>query len=200
MVQRDEQERKERSRMMIDDAGSSVPVPSTTTTTTRIILVSEAEYAANVVAACQWARDHDDHWMVLAIPSSTSSLSFDDDSMNSTGIVDLQVFDSMLEGNFRYKNKSGEAVRLDPSSIAIICITHVPTNSGIVNPVEAIGERISTYNNNKQRQRKVEQREGGAGGSYYCGSIKYLVDACQSVGQMDVNVQKIKCDSLVATG
>ena len=128
--------------------------------------------------------------MVLAIPSSTS---FDD---SSTGIVDLQVFDSMLEGTFRYKNKSGEAVRLDPSSIAIVCITHVPTNSGIVNPVEAIGERIATYN--KQRQRKVEQREGG--GSYYCGSIKYLGDACQSVGQMDVNVQKIKCDSLVATG
>merc|ERR1712070_826553 len=153
-------------------------------TRTRVILISEAEYAANVVAACQWAKDHDDHWMVLAIPSSNSS-------SGSTGMIDLEVFDSMLEGTFHYKDKSGVDVKLDPSSIALVCITHVPTNSGIVNPVEEIGNRISTYN----KQRKDEQGERS-----YLNSIKYLVDACQSVGQMDVNVQKIHCDALVATG
>jgi cysteine desulfurase/selenocysteine lyase len=176
MVQRDEQERK---------ASFKVDGNHPSATTTRVILISEAEYAANVVAACQWARDHDDHWMVLAIPSSNS------DNGSSTGMVDLEVFDSMLEGNFRYKNKSGEDVCLDPSSIAMVCITHVPTNSGIVNPVEGIGERISTYNKLQKRQKT----EGS-----YLNSIKYVVDACQSVGQMDVNVQKIKCDALVATG
>lgn len=177
MVQRDEQERK--ASFKAD--GNHLP-----STTTRVILISEAEYAANVVAACQWARDHDDHWMVLAIPSSNS------DNGSSTGMVDLEVFDSMMEGKFRYKNKSGEDVCLDPSSIAIVCITHIPTNSGIVNPVEGIGERISAYNKLQKRQEKTE-------GSYL-NSIKYVVDACQSVGQMDVNVQKIKCDALVATG
>ncbi len=174
LVQRDEQERK----ASFEENGK---LPSTTK---RVILISEAEYAANVVAACQWAKDYDDCWMVLGIPSSQSE-------NGSTGMVDLNVFDSMLEGTFRYKDKSGEDLRLDPTSIALVCITHVPTNSGIVNPVEEIGERISNYNRRRQEQETKRT---------YLNSIKYLVDACQSVGQMDVNVQKIKCDALVATG
>ncbi len=174
MAQRDEQERRASSKANGDTVSSR----------TRVILISEAEYAANVVAACQWAKDQDDHWIVLAIPSLNSS-------SGSTGMVDLEVFDSMLEGTFHYKDTSGVDVKLDPSSIALVCITHVPTNSGIVNPVEEIGKRISTYNN----QRKEEQTERS-----YLNTIKYLVDACQSIGQMDVNVQKIYCDALVATG
>ena len=176
MVQRDEQERNSKSKLNGNLAS----------TKTRVILISEAEYAANAVAACQWARDHDDHWMVLAIPSSTS------ENGTSTGMVDLKIFDSMLEGKFRYKNNiSGVEECLDPSSIAIVCVTHVPTNSGIVNPVEGIGKRIFAYNKQKLHNGTEE---------CYLNSIKYLVDACQSVGQMDVNVQKIKCDALVATG
>ena len=183
MVQQDEKER--RTRFNLDS--------SSTSTSSRVILVSEAEYAANIVAACQWARDHEDHWMVLAIPSE--KVGHDDENENnnnsSTGTVDLEVFDRMLEGKFYYKDKVGNDTRLDPTSIAIVCITHVPTNSGIVNPVEAIGDRIETYNNQRQQQQKVNTKYP---------AIKYLVDACQSVGQMDVSVQKIKCDCLVATG
>jgi len=175
MMQRDEQERIARFKR-----NGNLP-----SSETRVILISEAEYAANVVAACQWARDHDDHWMVLAIPSSKS------ENGDSTGMVDLEIFDTILNGMFCYENKSGEEVCLDPSSIAIVCVTHVPTNSGIVNPVEGIGRRIFTYNK-RQLQTDVEES--------YLHSIKYLVDACQSVGQMDVNVQEIKCDALVATG
>jgi len=171
MVQRDEMER----------SASFHSNGDTPSTRTRVILISEAEYAANIVAACQWAKDHDDHWMVLAIPSSSSD-------NGSTGIVDLKVFDSMLEGTFCYKENSGADMKLDPASIALVCITHVPTNSGIVNPVDEIGERISAFN--------TRRKEEGS----YLNSIKYLVDACQSVGQMDVNVQKMKCDALVATG
>lgn len=178
-VQRDEKERNIRAKAD----------PSRPSATTRVILISEADYAANVVAACQWARDNDEHWMVLAIPSS------EDSDNRSTGMVDLEVFDAMLEGRFLYKNKQGEDELLDPSCIAVVCITHVPTNSGIVNPVEEIGDRISAYN--KLQQRKVEELK--AVWTYH-DSIKYLVDACQSVGQMDVNVQKIKCDGLVSTG
>jgi len=81
-------------------------------------------------------------------------------------MVDLEVFNSMLEGTFQYTDKTGEDVCLDPSSIAIMYITHVPTNSGIVNPVEAVGERILTYN--QQRQQTLgEQREEES----YCDSI-----------------------------
>ena len=244
LVQRDEQERKRRRRQR--ELGGAASEASNTQqqedqhpNPKRVILISEAEYAANVVAVCQWARDHDEHWMVLAIPSSSSSSSSssimtnsnnsnqvddisdnnndnDTNSSKSTGIVDLQVLDRILAGKFTYINvdDGGKECYLDPTSIALVCITHIPTNSGIVNPVEEIGRRIANYNNNNnknnQRRRQKQSmvstndKDGDSpddddDGSYQ-NSIKYLVDACQSVGQRDVNVQNIQCDSLVATG
>ncbi|MFN0173564.1 MAG: aminotransferase class V-fold PLP-dependent enzyme [Saprospiraceae bacterium] len=57
----------------------------------------------------------------------------------------------------------------------LAAVTHVPTNSGLVQPVEAIG--------------KICREQG----------VWYLVDACQSAGQMDLNVERIGCDFLTAT-
>jgi selenocysteine lyase/cysteine desulfurase len=57
----------------------------------------------------------------------------------------------------------------------LVAVTHIPTNSGLVQPVEAIGKLC---------------REMGCW---------YLVDACQSAGQMDLDVEKIGCDFLTAT-
>lgn len=58
----------------------------------------------------------------------------------------------------------------------LVAIAHIPTNSGLVQDVEAIGAICA-------------EKE-----------ILYLVDACQSVGQLHVDVQKIKCDFLSTTG
>lgn len=57
----------------------------------------------------------------------------------------------------------------------LVTVTHVPTSSGLVQDVEAIGA--------------VCRRE----------RVLYLVDACQSVGQMPVDIQRIGCDFLSGT-
>ncbi len=57
----------------------------------------------------------------------------------------------------------------------LVAVTHVPTNSGLVQDVETIGEICAEE------------------------EILYLVDACQSVGQLSLDVSRIKCDFLSAT-
>lgn len=58
----------------------------------------------------------------------------------------------------------------------LIAISHVPSNSGIVQPAEQIGE--------------VAKKHG----------ILFLLDACQSAGQIPLDVKQLNCDFLTATG
>jgi selenocysteine lyase/cysteine desulfurase len=73
---------------------------------------------------------------------------------------------------------------VDPQSIRelarnpkckLVAVTWVPTNSGLVQPVEAVGEVCDEI------------------------GVPYLVDGCQAVGQIPVDVARLRCDFLSAT-
>jgi selenocysteine lyase/cysteine desulfurase len=73
---------------------------------------------------------------------------------------------------------------VDPDSVrrlireqrpALVAVTWVPTNSGLVQPVQDVGE--------------ICEAEG----------VPFLLDACQAVGQLPVDVAHLHCDFLSAT-
>jgi len=76
-----------------------------------------------------------------------------------TGEVDLDALRGLIE-------------RRRPRLVAV---THIPTNSGLVQPVEAVGALCRAF------------------------ETLYLVDGCQSVGQRVVDVDAIGCDFFSAT-
>src|SRR5580700_2658694 len=59
--------------------------------------------------------------------------------------------------------------------VKLLAVTWVPTNSGLMQPVEALGEVAEAA------------------------AVPYLVDACQAVGQIPINLSRLRCDFLSAT-
>lgn len=57
----------------------------------------------------------------------------------------------------------------------LVSVTHIPTNSGLIQPVGEAGKICKDHN------------------------VLYMVDGCQSAGQLDVKVEEIGCDFYSAT-
>lgn len=111
------------------------------------ILTAQAEYASNVIAFLQVARKTG---AVIEV--------IDNDSCGQVSITDL-------------RRRLGDGT----GPVKLVAITHVPTQGGLVNPAEEIGEAT---------------RAAG---------VLYLLDACQSIGQLNIDVEAIGCDILSAT-
>jgi len=60
--------------------------------------------------------------------------------------------------------------------VRLLAVTWVPTNSGLIQPVETLGA--------------IAEEAG----------IPYLVDGCQAIGELPVDVARVRCDFLSTTG
>lgn len=67
------------------------------------------------------------------------------------------------------------ARRID-ERVKLISMNYVPTHGGLVNPAEEVGA--------------IAEQAG----------IPFLLDACQAVGQLDLDVTRLRCDALTGTG
>ena len=110
------------------------------------VLVHDHEYGANSVAFLRAVEEHG--VTVERVPS------------DETGQVSVAAMADALSGG----------------DVALVSLTHVPTNGGLVNPAVEIGALA----------RSAE--------------VPFLLDACQSVGQLHLDVDAIGCDFLSATG
>lgn len=120
-----------------------------------LLSCSDAEYGANAVALLQHAARHGAS--VCALPSAPG------------GGVDLRALAGAL-GRGRGR-------------VRAVCLTHVPTNSGLVADAAAVGKVV--------RECAGAPEDGGP---------LFLLDACQSVGQLHVDVRAIGADFASATG
>src|SRR5258708_4074687 len=93
-------------------------------------------------------------------------------NLKKTRGIEIKVIPNDAQGNFPLSELEAA---ISPAT-RLIAITHIPSSAGNMLPVVAIG--------------KIARKHG----------ILYLVDACQSIGQVPVDVREMHCDLLSVTG
>ena len=86
--------------------------------------------------------------------------------------VEIVRADDLPEGGVDPASVRGRIAKRRPKLVAA---TWIPTNSGLVQPVAEIGRICADFD------------------------VPYLIDACQAVGQIDIDVADLHCDFLGAT-
>lgn len=110
------------------------------------LITSRSEYGSNAIALLQLQRR-----------TGCEIVLVEDDAQ---GQIDLDAL----------------TIALDHDRVGLVSLTHVPTQSGLVNPAAAVGRLC---------------QEAGA---------LFVLDACQSTGQLPVSVEELGCQVLTATG
>lgn len=110
---------------------------------------------------------------VLAARSSYVSNALQLLSMEREAGITVELLDNAADGGVDL-GALKRALRRGP--VALVTAAHVPTSSGLVEPVEQIGALCRRF------------------------GVPFLLDATQSVGQLEVDVRDIGCDMLVTTG
>jgi len=93
-------------------------------------------------------------------------------NMRNTHHIQLRVIPNDEDGNFSLAALENA---ISPRT-KLIAITHIPSTAGGMTPIVEIGKIARLHN------------------------ILYLVDACQTIGQVPVDVKAIGCDMLAVTG
>ena len=92
--------------------------------------------------------------------------------------IRIAHIDNAPEGGVDMNDLEYKLNKLKPRLLAI---THIPTNSGLVQPVHAIAKIYRNYSESQDD------------------TTCYILDACQSAGQMKLDVDALQCDFLSVT-
>jgi len=110
------------------------------------VVVARSEYVSNALMLLELERQIG---ISVEVVGSTPS-----------GTIDLEELEATLAAG--------------PAALVAVC--HIPTHSGLIEPVAAVGA--------------IARRHG----------VPFALDATQSLGQVPVSVEEIGCDALISTG